>query len=107
MLKAGIIEPSSACASPVVLVPNKDGSLRFCVDYRKVNAYLIPNITEMLESLSGAAIFTTYKKPSSRLGGFRPFGLNNTPATFQMLMEIIQKGLLGTICFSYIDDIIV
>ena len=65
MVKAGIVEPShSGWASPVVLVPKKDGSFKLCW-LRKLNAvtendaYPIPNITEILESLSGTAIFTT------------------------------------------------
>jgi len=66
MLSAGIIEPShSVWASSVVLVLKKDGTLKFCVEYKKVNAldesdaYPLPNITEILESLSGASIFST------------------------------------------------
>ena len=62
----GAIEPGqSPWASSIVLMRKKDGSLRFCVDYRKVNAvsefdaYPLPRIDETLEALGGARSFTT------------------------------------------------
>ena len=66
MRDAGVIEPpTSEWASPIVLVPKKDGSLRFCVDYRRVHArtvpdaYPLPRIDDFLDSLGDAEIFTT------------------------------------------------
>eukprot|EP00644_Phytophthora_capsici_P018974 jgi/Phyca11/132517/e_gw1.175.19.1 len=66
MLDAGVIEESDgAWGFPVVLVKKKDGSVRFCVDYRALNSitkrdvYPLPRIDETLETLSGARLFTT------------------------------------------------
>ena len=64
MLAGGIISRSkSECASPVVVIPKADGSLRFCVDYRRLNAltvrdtYPIPLMDECLDSLGEAKVF--------------------------------------------------
>jgi len=66
MLKNGVIEPStSEWASPVCLVKKPDGSYRFCIDYRRVNAvsrkdgYPIPDIQDALDSLRRAKWFAT------------------------------------------------
>ena len=66
MLKKDVITPSkSPWASPVVLVQKKDGSTRFCVDYRKVNAvtrkdaYPLPCIDTTLDTLAGSKWFST------------------------------------------------
>ncbi len=136
MLKQGVIEPSDGpWSSPYVLVRKKDGSTRFCVDFRKVNdltkkdAHPLPRIDDTLDSLGGAHWFSTIDlasgywqvevDPSDRektafatpdgLYQFRvmPFGLCNAPATFQRLMERVLQGLHWSTCLVYLDDIII
>ena len=136
MLAQDVIQPTnSPWASPVVLVRKKDGSTRFCVDYRKVNsitrkdAYPLPRIDDTLDTLSGSQLFSTLDllsgywqvevDPKDRektafctpdgLFEFRvmPFGLCNAPATFQRLMDTILAGLQWTNCLVYLDDIII
>ena len=136
MLKAGVIEPAtSEWASPVVLVPKKDSSLRFCIDYRRLNAntiadaYPLPRMDGCLDSLGDAAVFSTFDCNSgywqipvatedrdkttfiTHTGTFRhvrmPFRLRNAPATFQRALDIILSGLRWQTCPIYLDDVII
>eukprot|EP00731_Ephydatia_muelleri_P032451 Em0023g958a len=136
MLDNGIVEPSEGpWSSPIVLAKKKDGTLRFCVDYRKVNtitkrdAYPLPRIDDTLGTLGGSKFFTTMDlasgywqvemAPEDRpktafstpegLYQFRvmPFGLCNAPATFQRLMDRVLGTLKWSSCLVYFDDIIV
>ena len=136
MLRQNLIEDScSAWASNVVLVTKKDGTPRFCIDYRALNnktvkdAYPLPLISECLDTLGGAQWFSTFDlragyhqvavhprdRPKTAFvtrGGsyqFRvlPFGLSNSPGCFSRLMNLVMKGLNFVICLIYLDDIIV
>lgn len=134
--KMGVIEPSSAeWAFPVVLVPKSDGSTRFCVDYRQLNAvtvrdsYPLPRMDDCIDFLGDATVFSTLDCNSGywqipvadedkdkttfvcHEGAYRyirlPFGLSNAPATFQRAIDMILGGLKWKSCLVYLDDIIV
>ena len=137
MLDLGAIRPSdSPWASAIVLVRKKDGRLRFCIDLRKLNnrtvkdAYSLPRIESILDSLGGAQIFSTlYLKAGywqvemaeeckvytaftcGPLGFYEcdtmPFGATNAPATFQRLMYDCSGELNMNWCMVYLDDIII
>lgn len=133
MLQLGIIRPSmSPWASPVVIVPKPDGTIRFCVDYRKVNkvtkmdAYPIPSMERMIEKVASAKYISTIdltkgywqipletstieKSAFITTKGLyeflvMPFGMKTAPATFQRMMsEIVLRGL--EFADAYIDDV--
>jgi len=118
----GVIQPSnSPWASPIVLVRKKDGTMRFCIDYRKLNMvtkadkYPLPRIDDLLDQLGKAQYFSTLDLAAGYwqirvdedsqektafttqqgLYEFRvmPFGLTNAPAVFQRLMQTVIGGL--------------
>ena len=136
MLASGTIEPAEGpWAAPVVLVKKKDGTMRFCVDYRRLNAitirdaYPLPRIDDSLDTLAGSRWFSTMDLVSgywqvqmapedrektafsTHRGLFQftvmPFGLCNAPGTFERLMEVAMRGLQWTSCLVYLDDIVV
>ena len=135
-IKAGVIrESSSPWASPMVYVMKKDGSIRPCVDYRKLNdctlkdAYPLPRMDDCLDSFGNAKYFSTLDLQSgywqvsvsekdksktafvTRSGLYEynqmPFGLCNAPSTFQRCMELVFRGLQWKILLIYLDDIII
>ena len=136
MLKDGVIEESySAWSSPVVLVTKKDGTARFCVDYRKLNdvtkkdSYPLPRIDDTLTTLAGSCWFSTldlkagywqvgiHEKDKEKTAfstgsglyqfNVMPFGLCNAPATFERLMDLVLRGFTWKTCLVYLDDVMV
>ena len=130
-----IREGYGAWSSPVVLVQKKDGSWRFCVDYRKLNdsthkdAYPLPRIDDSLDALGGSKYFSTLDLTSGYWqveleesakekaafstrsglweGQVLSFGLTSAPSTFERLMETVLRGLHWQTVLIYLDDIIV
>ena len=137
MLDGGAIWPSlSPWCNVIVLVRKKDGTLRFCIDFRRLNArtkkdsYPIPKCPDTVESLVGARYFSTMDLKSSfwqvkvseescqytaftvgSMGVYEflrmPYGLCNAPVTFQHLMQNCLGELNLSFAMVYLDDVIV
>ncbi|MBW0546334.1 hypothetical protein O181_086049 [Austropuccinia psidii MF-1] len=135
-VEKGFIRPSrSSTGAPVLFVKKKDGGLRLCVDYRKLNAvtrknkYPFPPVNQLLIVFNGSSIFSKsdlrgaynllrIKEGDEHLTCFRtkygsfeyflmPFGLTNAPALFQNLVNDIFQNLLDVYVVVYLDDIFV
>lgn len=135
-LRKGFIRNStSQFASAIVLARKKNGKLRLCIDYRKLNsrtvkdAYPLPRIEESLDHLRNSKFFSTidlkdaYKQMDvaekdrhktafvTPFGLFEynrmPYGLSNAPATFQRLMQTIFQEDLAEKMLVFLDDIII
>ncbi|KAL4009484.1 hypothetical protein ACER0C_003336 [Sarotherodon galilaeus] len=135
-LQQGFIRPStSPAAAGFFFVKKKDGGLRPCIDYRGLNKVTIKNrhplplLSTALDSLSQACVFTkldlrsAYNLVRIREGDewktafitpnghweylVMPFGLCNSPAVFQHLINDVLRDMLGRWVFAYLDDILI
>jgi len=134
-LKQKVIQPSkSPWASPLVPVPKKDGTVRWAVDYRRLNAvkladrYPIPNLTSLLEKAGGHKIYSTLDAASAYfaipmaessrtktafccpLGLFEllrmPFGLANAPSVYSRFVALALSHLGSQDINIYLDDVL-
>ena len=136
MLKTGVIQPSSSdWASCPVLIRKKDGRVRWCIDYRKLNSvtrkdsFPLPRIEQCIDTLSGNVWFSTLDMTSgywqieidprdrhktafvTKYGLFEhvrmPFGLTNAPAIFQRVVQLLLRGMTWNQILAYLDDVII
>ena len=135
MLQNDVIKHStSPWASPVLLVPKPDGSMRFCIDFRKLNSvtakdsYPIPRIDDILDNLNGSAFFSSMDlmcgfwqvemaEDSKEKTAFvthdglfecekMPMGLTNSPSTFQRLMQEVLRTIIWKGALLFFDDVL-
>ena len=135
LAKGFIRASSSPCSSPVLFARKPSGGLRFCVDYRALNAitvknrYPIPLIQETLDRLAKAVIFSKFdivaafnklrmQKGQEWMTAFKtryglfeydvlPFGLSGGPGSFQHYINDVLREYLDAFCTAYIDDILI
>ena len=134
-LEKDLIAPGhSPHSSPAMLVPKKNGKLRFVIDYRQLNkqtvksSWPIPSIEKIFDTLGGSYFstidmsagfyqvpmdkdsqdYTAFSTPFGSFKGLRmPMGLTGSPNTFQSLMEHVLTGLTWKTCVPYLDDCII
>lgn len=136
MLDAGVIQESvSEWASAPVLIRKRDGTERWCVDYKALNdvtvkdTFPLPLVEDCLDTLSGSSWFSKLDANSAywqvkisapdrkktafltKYGLFEHvrmgFGLTNAPATFSRVVNLILRGLTWKTGLAFLDDILV
>ncbi|PRP74592.1 retrotransposon nucleocapsid protein, partial [Planoprotostelium fungivorum] len=136
MTKKGLIRASkSPCGAPILFAKKKDGTLRLCVDYRRLNdmtvksTYPLPLIDEMLDRIRTGKIFTALdlknaywlvriKKGDEWKTAFRtryglfeylvmPFGLSNCPGNFQAKVNSTFSDMIDVFVQIYLDDFLI
>jgi len=136
VLDKGYVRPSvSSCGALVLFIKKKDGTLTFCIDYRKLNKVIIKNmyplsrINDLFNQLKGKTMFSKidlrsgyhhvcikdediYKNSfQTRYGDYEfvvgPFGLTNSQATFMCFMNSVFCLYLDKFVIVFIDDILI